>query len=96
LLDSIPDETQEQTIEEENELLEDHGYKVLEVDASANFEGFSGFSDDTKVPLITVNKNGDCVRRRFTLAHLLLVFSDCSQKSHESLYHAFAGATADA
>lgn len=78
------------------ELLEDHGYKVLEVDADSNFVGLSGFSDDPRVPVITVNKNGDCVRRRFTLAHelahLLLDLSDCSQANHESLCHAFAGA----
>lgn len=78
------------------ELLEDKGFKILEVDASDNFFGLSGYAEGVGIPVITVFKTGDSVRKRFTiaheLAHLLLDFSDCEKGKHEKLCHAFAGA----
>ncbi|MHB8790150.1 MAG: helix-turn-helix domain-containing protein [Desulfobulbaceae bacterium] len=78
------------------ELLEDRGFKVLEVEASEDFVGLSGYAEGMDIPVITVFREGDCVRKRFTLAHelahLLLDFSDCEEDSHEKLCHAFAGA----
>lgn len=78
------------------ELLEDKGFKVFEVEASDNFVGLSGFAQGMEIPVIAVFKHGDCVRKRFTiaheLAHLLLDFSDCGDNNHEKLCHAFAGA----
>lgn len=78
------------------ELLEDHGFKIYEVDGDDNFSGLSGYAEGLEIPVIAVSKHGDCVRKRFTiaheLAHLLLDFSDCGEKDHEKLCHAFAGA----
>ena len=78
------------------ELLEDHGFKIYEVDGDDNFAGLSGYAVGLAVPVIAVSRQGDCVRKRFTiaheLAHLLLDFSDCGEKDHEKLCHAFAGA----
>ncbi len=78
------------------ELLEDKGFKIFEVETEGDFDGFSGFAENLNIPVIAVFKEGDCVRKRFTiaheLAHLLLDFSDCAATSHERLCHAFAGA----
>lgn len=78
------------------ELLEDKGFKIFEVDASDNFIGLSGVAEGVNIPVIAVFKEGDLVRKRFTiaheLAHLLLDFSDCQEGNHEKLCHAFAGA----
>ena len=86
----------EAPINQLTELLEDRGFKIFEVEASADFVGLSGYAEGLPVPVITVFKDGDCVRKRFTLAHelahLLLDFSQCSAASHEKLCHAFAGA----
>lgn len=78
------------------ELLEDHGIKILEVDASTDFDGLSGFAGEEKIPFIAIYEGGDLVRKRFTmaheLAHLLLEFSPQEKRSSEKLCHAFAGA----
>ena len=78
------------------ELLEDKGFKIFEVDASDNFIGLSGVAEGMNIPVIAVFKEGDPVRKRFTiaheLAHLLLDFTDCKEGNHEKLCHAFAGA----
>lgn len=83
-------------IQQLTELLEDKGFKIIEVDASSDFVGLSGYAEGMDIPVIAVFKKGDCVRKRFTiaheLAHLLLDFSDCEESSHEKLCHAFAGA----
>ena len=83
-------------IQQLTELLEDKGFKILEVEASSEFVGLSGYAEGMNIPVITVFKDGDCVRKRFTiaheLAHLLLDFSDCEESSHEKLCHGFAGA----
>lgn len=88
----------EAPIQQLTELLEDKGFKIMEVEASSDFVGLSGYTSgtDIPVPVIAVFKEGDCVRKRFTLAHelahLLLDFSDCGEGNHEKLCHAFAGA----
>ena len=86
----------EAPIQQLTELLEDKGVKVLEVAAGPDFVGLSGYVEGMHIPFIAVAKEGDCVRKRFTLAHelahLLLDFSSCEKESHERLCHAFAGA----
>ncbi|OQX20055.1 MAG: hypothetical protein BWK76_02545 [Desulfobulbaceae bacterium A2] len=83
-------------IQQLTELLEDKGFKLLEVEAGSDFVGLSGYAEGMKIPVIAVFKDGDCVRKRFTLAHelahLLLDFSPCEHDHHEKLCHAFAGA----
>lgn len=83
-------------IQQLTELLEDKGFKILEVETSENFVGLSGYAEGMEIPIIAVFKEGDCVRKRFTLAHelahLLLDFSDCEKNNHEKLCHSFAGA----
>ena len=78
------------------ELLEDKGFKILEVETSENFAGLSGYVAGMDIPVIAVIKKGDCVRKRFTiaheLAHLLFDFTDCENNDHEKLCHTFAGA----
>ena len=86
----------EAPIQQLTELLEDKGFKILEVETSEDFVGLSGYAEGMDIPVIAVFKEGDCVRKRFTiaheLAHLLLDFSDCETHTHEKLCHAFAGA----
>ncbi len=83
-------------VQQLTELLEDKGFKILEVETSENFVGLSGYAEGLDIPVIAVFKKGDCVRKRFTiaheLAHLLFDFSDCENDDHEKLCHAFAGA----
>ncbi|UKJ06148.1 helix-turn-helix domain-containing protein [Solitalea lacus] len=78
------------------ELLEDKEIKVIELDADENFDGLSGWANDS-VPVIVINTNFSIERKRFTalheLGHLLLSFqSDLDQKLIEKLCHRFAGA----
>lgn len=86
----------EAPIQQLTELLEDKGFKIFEVETSENFAGLSGYAEGMDIPVIAVFKEGDCVRKRFTiaheLAHLLLDFTDCENENHEKLCHAFAGA----
>ncbi len=78
------------------ELLEDKGFKIFEADAGHRFDGLSGFVENMVVPVVSVCKNSDPVRKRFTVAHetghLLLDFSDANEDQPERLCHAFAGA----
>jgi Zn-dependent peptidase ImmA (M78 family)/DNA-binding XRE family transcriptional regulator len=86
----------EAPIQQLTELLEDNGFKVLEVETSPDFVGLSGQAEGMDVPVIAVSKASDCVRKRFTLAHelahLILDFSECEENDHEKLCHSFAGA----
>jgi Zn-dependent peptidase ImmA (M78 family)/DNA-binding XRE family transcriptional regulator len=78
------------------ELLEDQGFKIFEVEADGLFDGLSGFIENRAIPVIAVYKNGNLVRKRFTIAHemghLLLDFSNSKNSSFEKLCHAFASA----
>ncbi|MCP4575828.1 MAG: ImmA/IrrE family metallo-endopeptidase [Deltaproteobacteria bacterium] len=86
----------ESPIPQLTEILEDHGIKIVEVDAGADFDGLSGFAGEEKLPFIAIYGASDLVRKRFTiaheLAHLLLEFPHQEKQSSEKLCHAFAGA----
>lgn len=78
------------------ELLEEKEIKVIEIDTSLDFDGFSGWADQ-QFPVIVINKNYNVERKRLTalheLAHLLLHFSaDLDQKMIEKMCFQFAGA----
>jgi len=81
------------------EMLEDKGYKVIEVDAPDGFDGLKATINGE--PVIALNKNKsadfDIVRKRFTalheLAHHALKFPDeMKGREMENLCHAFASA----
>jgi Zn-dependent peptidase ImmA (M78 family)/DNA-binding XRE family transcriptional regulator len=81
------------------EMLEDKGYKVIEIDAPNGFDGMKADINGKKVIVLRKNQssNEDVVRKRFTalheLAHHSLKFSyNLSEKEEESLCHAFASA----
>ena len=80
------------------EMLEDKGYKVIEIKAPDSFDGFKADVGDKKViALRKTNPNDDVVRKRFTALHELarhsLKFSEnISEKEEEKLCHAFASA----
>jgi len=78
------------------ELLEDKGIKIIEVEIEGEFDGLSAYVDD--IPIITVRKTDDGVRKRFTisheLAHILLPFppDQHMNRQKEKICHSFAGA----
>ncbi len=79
------------------EMLEDKGYKVIEVETSKDFDGMKAETDDKKVIVLRKDYNGDVVRKRFTalheLAHHSLIFQKGIAEKHiEKLCHAFASA----
>jgi Zn-dependent peptidase ImmA (M78 family)/DNA-binding XRE family transcriptional regulator len=81
------------------ELLEDHHVKVLEIDSSESFDGFSTWVNGNDIPLIVLNKSkfeNKLDRKRFTafheLAHLLLHVNGYEEKQKEKFCHAFASA----
>ncbi len=73
------------------DLLEDNGFKIIEVETSNDFDGLSASVEN--IPVIVLNKNSDILRKRFTalheVAHLLLQFTETD---NEKLCHSFAGA----
>jgi len=77
-------------------ILEDQGIKVIEIESTNHFEGFSALANN-KYPVIVVRKNATTERRRFTalheLAHTLFLFDEGLPASKvEKLCHQFAGA----
>lgn len=75
------------------ELLEDHGIKVVEVDAPQSFDGFSAYVN-RKYPVIVLNKTFPSERKRLTaaheLGHLVLSFSpDLPHKEVERYCYLF-------
>lgn len=81
------------------EMLEDKGYKVIEINAPDAFDGLK--ADVNGKPVIVLRKrksdNEDVVRKRFTalheLAHHALRFSEIlSEREEENLCHSFASA----
>lgn len=74
------------------EMLEDHGIRVIEMDAPDAFDGLSTFVGD--IPVVVINKNYAVERKRFTalheLGHLVLTIEKGADK--ERICHAFAGA----
>ena len=76
-------------------MLEENGYKVIEVNADKDFDGMKAFSGAVRV--IVVNRAHDVCRIRFTalheLAHHVLAFPEAlEEKERERLCHAFSGA----
>jgi len=80
------------------EMLEDKGYKVVEIDAVESFDGFKADVGPHKVIVLRkTDETQDIVRKRFTaiheLAHHALIFSEnLTQKEEEKLCHTFASA----
>lgn len=80
------------------EMLEDKGYKVIDIDAPKGFDGMKAVILDYKVIVLKKSKDiekEDVVRKRFTalheLAHHALKFpDDISHKVEEALCHVFA------
>jgi Zn-dependent peptidase ImmA (M78 family)/transcriptional regulator with XRE-family HTH domain len=76
------------------ELLEDKGVRILEVDLPDTFDGLSAWADN--IPVLTINKNSDLVRKRLTivheLAHLIIRFGECNDRDLQKLCHSFASA----
>ncbi|MCA0364574.1 MAG: XRE family transcriptional regulator [Bacteroidetes bacterium] len=74
------------------EMLEEKGLKVIEIDASDAFQGFSAEANEELV--IVLNKNDDACRKRFTavheLAHIVLQIDE--NLDEEKTCHSFAGA----
>jgi Zn-dependent peptidase ImmA (M78 family) len=74
------------------EMLEEKGLKVIEIDASDAFQGFSAEANEELV--IVLNKNDDACRKRFTavheLAHIVLQIDETLDE--EKTCHSFAGA----
>jgi Zn-dependent peptidase ImmA (M78 family) len=79
-------------------MLEDKGYKVIEIDAPKNFDGLSAEVDRSKVIILNSSLyEGNNCRKRFTalheLAHLSLRFPDeLGHRTEERLCHVFANA----
>lgn len=76
------------------DLLEEHGIKVMEIDAPESFDGLSSMVNDV-YPVIVLNKSFPSERKRFTalheLGHLILNFDESvSEKGEETLCNLFA------
>ena len=76
------------------DLLEEHGIKVMEIDAPESFDGLSSMVNDEYL-VIVLNKAFSSERKRFTalheLGHLILNFDDSvSEKDEEALCNLFA------
>jgi len=81
------------------EMLEDKGYKVIELDAPEGFDGMKADVDGKKIIVLkkSMKQGEDVVRKRFTalheLAHHSLKFSaKLTDKGEETLCHTFASA----
>ncbi len=81
------------------EMLEDKGYKVIELEAPDGFDGMKADVGNHKIIVLKKSKKPgeDVVRKRFTalheLAHHALKFSEkLTEKETEKLCHAFANA----
>ncbi|HET9056851.1 MAG TPA: XRE family transcriptional regulator [Chitinophagaceae bacterium] len=74
------------------EMLEDKGVRVIEIDASEEFDGMSAYVGN--IPVVVIGKNYTVERKRFTalheLGHLVLSIEESSDK--ERICNAFAGA----
>lgn len=77
-----------------SELLENKGFKIIEISASKKFDGLSSIFND--IPVLVVNEINDIVRKRFTILHelghvLLNIDKDTESKEVEHLCNYFAG-----
>lgn len=78
------------------ELLEDKEIKVIELNENEDFDGLSGWANNS-IPVIVINRNFPIERKRFTalheLGHLLLNLDDDTEtKDVERFCNHFAGA----
>jgi Zn-dependent peptidase ImmA (M78 family) len=78
-------------------MLEDKGYKVVEIEAPEKFDGMKAETNGKKVIVLNKAQKSDVVRKRLTaiheLAHHSLKFSkDLESKAEEKLCHTFAAA----
>ncbi len=78
------------------ELLEENEIKVIEIETSNEFDGFSGWADG-EIPIIVLNINHNPERKRLTalheLGHLILnINSSLSEYEKEKICFQFAGA----
>ncbi|NLC93325.1 MAG: ImmA/IrrE family metallo-endopeptidase [Treponema sp.] len=76
------------------DLLEEHGIKVLEIEAPESFDGLSSLVNNL-YPVIVLNKNFQSERKRFTVLHELshLIFSfakSVNENEEEKLCNLFA------
>ena len=76
------------------ELLEEHGVKIMEIDAPNSFDGLSSLVNEL-YPVVILNKNYSSERKRFTALHELgdLIFSfddSVSEDEEEKLCNLFA------
>lgn len=76
------------------DLLEEHGIKVLEIEAPDSFDGLSSMVNDI-YPVVILNKTYSSERKRFTalheLGHLLFIFDEAvTSKEEETLCNLFA------
>ncbi|MCR4579057.1 MAG: ImmA/IrrE family metallo-endopeptidase [Treponema sp.] len=76
------------------DLLEEHGIKVMEIDAPESFDGLSSMVNE-QYPVIVLNKNFPSERKRFTalheLGHIILPFAESVEgKNEENLCNLFA------
>ena len=82
------------------ELLEEHHIKVQQVEATAHFDGCSGWGQagETRFPIIVLARwlDSDLPRKRFTaaheLGHLVMDMASLESKAREAACHRFAGA----
>lgn len=77
------------------EMLEENGVKVIEINASGKFDGFSTCLDD-KIPIAVINESFKVERKRFTalheLGHLMMEIRIDDLKEKKKACHRFAGA----
>ena len=76
------------------DLLEEHGIKVIEINAPDSFDGLSSMVNDV-YPVIVLNKTFSSERKRFTalheLGHLILNFDESvAEKDEEAFCNLFA------
>ncbi|MCF0216505.1 MAG: ImmA/IrrE family metallo-endopeptidase [Fibrobacteraceae bacterium] len=76
------------------DLLEEHGYKIVEIEAPENFDGMSS-AENSKYPIIVIRRSKNAERTRFTslheLGHLIMRFDpSLSPKDEEILCNLFA------
>lgn len=79
------------------ELLEEHGIKVVMIDAQDDFSGMKAELAGTKDPIVVINQTVPGDRQRFTAAHelghlVMQISEDASEQEKESFCHRFAGA----
>lgn len=79
------------------ELLEEHGVKVVMIDAQDEFSGMKAELTGTKDPVVVINQSIPGDRQRFTAAHelghlVMQISENASEQEKENFCHRFAGA----